>query len=102
MPVRVPEDEGVAVVLSPQDVTHPGVAGQQPDAADGPVAGESLVHEAIEIHRLVGAVEPAHPDVHDADGEVGAGVAGGFDAGREVSGLGGGGHGGPFCRGAPS
>ena len=91
-PTGMLEQQGVEVVLSRQHVTHPGVPGQQADAADPPLqagaarcggcsaagAGPGApAHEPVEVGGLVGAVEAAHTDVDDPGGHGGAVVVGG-------------------------
>jgi hypothetical protein len=68
-PVRVLDDECVEVVLGRHRVAHACVARQEPDADDAPVEGLALVHQCVEIHGLVGAVEPADTEVDDARGD---------------------------------
>ena len=75
--VAVLEGQGVEVVLGRQRIAHARVAGQQADAADAPVQGPAVAHEAVDVHGLVGAVEAAHPHVDDAGGDGGAVVGGG-------------------------
>ena len=91
-PTGMLEHQGVEVVLSRQHVTHPGVPGQQADAADPPLqAGAARcggcsaagpgpgapAHEPVEVGGLVGAVKAAHTDVDDPGGHGGAVVVGG-------------------------
>ena len=45
---------------------HPAVVRQHADPADAPVERLAVVHQAVEVHRLVGPVEAADPEVHDA------------------------------------
>ena len=64
-PVAVLEDQRVQAVLGVKDLLHPLVRRHDPDAADAPVERGALVHQAVVVHRLVGAMEPAHSDVDD-------------------------------------
>jgi len=82
--VRVLEDERVEAVLGGHDVGHPPVARQDADAADAPVEGLAVLHEAVEVHRLVGPVEAADAEVHDPGGHAGPVVRGHRQAGRRV------------------
>ena len=52
---------------------------QDADAADAPVQRAPLLHEPVEVHRLVGAVEAADPQVHDAYTDLPPVVAGSGD-----------------------
>ena len=65
--VGVLEHEGVEVVLRLGDLGHPLVGLEDADPADAPVQGLAPAHELVDVHRLVRPVEPAHPEVHDAD-----------------------------------
>ena len=58
--------KGVMAVLAVHYFLHVGVTGQDPDAADGPVMGFSGIHEPVQVHGLVGAVEAAYSEVDDA------------------------------------
>src|SRR5665648_1065003 len=78
-PVRVLDHDGVQVVLGAQGVGHRAVLRQHADAADGPVVRDSLRHQVVEVDRLVGAVEAAHPDVHDSRRQAGSVVPGHTD-----------------------
>jgi hypothetical protein len=69
--VRVLEHQGVEPVLAVQGVAHPGVPGHRAHADDPEVEGLPRVHQRVDVHRLVGAVEPAHPEVDDPLGEAG-------------------------------
>ena len=61
-------DERVEVVLRGEDVAHPPVP-EDADAADGPVARASPRSISLREHRLVGAMESADAEVHDACGQ---------------------------------
>ncbi len=63
--VRALLHECVEAVLRSQGVLHPPVARQHPDPADPPVQGLALVHQAVEVQGLVGAVERTDTQVHD-------------------------------------
>ena len=54
---------------------HPGVERHHADPADPPVQRLALVHQPVQVHRLVGSVEAADPEVHDAGGDRRAVVA---------------------------
>src|SRR5262249_13043722 len=64
-PVGMLDDERVQVILRGQDVVHPPVLGQHADADDAPVEGLAVVHQPVEVHRLVRTVEAADAEVHD-------------------------------------
>ena len=68
--VAVPDDQGVQAVLGGHHVPHGGVGRLQPDAADAPVHGCARVHQRVDVHRLVRAVEVADADVGDAGGDL--------------------------------
>lgn len=69
-PVGVLEHQGVQPVLRVEHRGDPPVVRQDTDADDGPVVGQTRLHEAVDIHRLVGAVEAADTEVDDATGHT--------------------------------
>ena len=60
-------DQGVKTVLGLHRLLHLEVEWHHADATDSPVQCRAPLHELIEVHRLVGPVEPTHTEVHDAD-----------------------------------
>src|SRR5665647_2836952 len=64
------DDQGVQAVLSDHDLVHTTVLREQPDPADPPVEGLSLVHQLVEVHRLMSPVEAADPNVHDSASDL--------------------------------
>jgi hypothetical protein len=64
------DNQGVETVLSSQCVAHPDVGRLQADTADAPVQRRAAVHQRVEVHRLVRAVEIADADVHDSGADV--------------------------------
>ena len=78
--VGVLDDQRVGEALRREGVAHAGVAGQDADAHDPAVERLALLHQPVEVHRLVGPVEAAHADVDDAGGDGAAVVADGGDA----------------------
>jgi hypothetical protein len=74
--VPVPQDQGVQAVLSGQRVAHPGVRRLHPDAADAPVHRRAAIHQRVDVHGLVRAVETADADVHDPGRDLAAVVTG--------------------------
>ncbi len=80
MAVRVLDDERVQAVLLLQRLDDAAVVGQHADPAERPVQGVALLHERVQVHRLVSAVEPADPQVDDAHPQCGAVVAGDGDS----------------------
>jgi hypothetical protein len=60
------DDQRVQAVLRVQHLLHAAVGGHHPDAADTPVQRGALVHQQVEVHGLVRAVEAADADMHDA------------------------------------
>ena len=62
-------------VLGLHRLLHLEVEWHHADATDSPVQCLALVHEPIEVHRLVGSVEPTYAEVHDAHGDLRAVVA---------------------------
>ncbi|MCY1228875.1 hypothetical protein D9M72_412190 [compost metagenome] len=83
--VRVLHHQGVQAALAVHHLFHPGIAGQDPDAADGPVMRLAGVHQPVQVHGLVRAVETAHAEVDDPGGQAGA-VVGGHCQGVRQSG----------------
>ena len=69
-------DERVQAVLGGEGVAHARITWQQAHAADRPVAVAAGVHQRIEVHGLVRAMEPAHAEVDDADLTLLEGVLG--------------------------
>ena len=66
--VRVAHHEGEQAVLRAHDVAHRGVLLEHADAADAPVQPRAGLHQPVEVHRDVRAVEVAEPEVDDPDG----------------------------------
>ena len=60
------QHEGVQAVLRIERLLHGAVRGQRPDAADRPAGAPPCVQQPVHVHRLVGAMEPADAEVHDA------------------------------------
>ena len=58
---------------------HRGVARHHPGAEDAPARGAALGDQVVQIDRLVRPVKVAEPDMQDARGEAGAGIAGARD-----------------------
>jgi hypothetical protein len=69
-------DEGVQAVLRGEHLLHAAVVRQHADAADAPSARRAGGQQPVEVHRLMGTVEPADTEVHDARGDRVAVVAG--------------------------
>ena len=70
--VAVPDDQGVQAILGGHHVTHPGVGRLQAQAADPPVHRRAVIHQRVDVHRLVRAVEIADTDVNDAGRDLAA------------------------------
>ena len=70
--VAVPQDQGVQAILGGQRVAHRGVGRLQADAADAPVHRRAVIHQRVDVHRLVRAVEITDPDVHDSGRDLAA------------------------------
>ncbi len=90
--VGVPERQGVEAVLSVHDVLHATITRQHAHAADSPARRgvDVAAQQPIHVHRLVGAVEPADTEVHDAGGDRGPVVSRHVDVvGKSVEGGGG-------------
>ena len=64
--VRGLQHQRVEAVLGLHRLLHLSVERHHADAADPPVQRLALVHQLVEVHRLVGAVEAADTEVHDA------------------------------------
>ena len=73
--VGVLEQQGVQAVLRGHHVGHLAVGGHDADPADAPVFGEAHLQEAVDVHRLVRAVEAADAEMHYADADLVAVVA---------------------------
>ena len=71
--------QGVEVVLRGQGIAHGAVFAAQAGAADGPVEAFAQVHQGVGVGGLVGAVEAADADVHDALAQLAWVVAGAGD-----------------------
>ena len=69
------DHEREQAVLRGHDLLHPPVAGQDADPADPPVQRLAALHEPVQVHGLVGPVEAADAEVHDARAD-GAAVVG--------------------------
>ena len=89
--VGVAHHEGEQAVLRAHDVAHRGVLLEHTDAADAPVQPRAGLHQPVEVHRDVRAVEVAEPEVDDPDGcrlpvvRRRGGRQGGQGCGRESS-----------------
>lgn len=81
--VRVLGDEGVEPVLGFERVAHPLIGRHHPDAADAPVQRQSLIHQLVNVHRLVRAMKAAGAEMNDADAQLRPVVGWSGDAGRE-------------------
>ena len=81
--VGVLHHQRVETVLLGHHVAHAGVVRQGPDPADAPVHRLALVHEPVDVHRLVCPVEATDTEVHDAGGHRDAVVRRPLDAGVE-------------------
>jgi len=60
-------NHGVETALSLHRLFHFEVEWHHADAADAPVQCLALLHELIDVHGLVGPMEPADTEVHDPD-----------------------------------
>src|SRR5215216_3249571 len=58
--------QGVGTVLGLHRLLHPEVERHHPHPTDSPVHCLALLHELIDVHRLVGTVEPTDAEVDDA------------------------------------
>jgi hypothetical protein len=87
-PVAALDHQRVEAVLRVERLLHAPVGRHHPDPADAPVQRLALVHEAIEVHRLVRAVEAAHAEVHDAGADAAAvvGRRGDVELGQRLAG----------------
>ena len=65
-------DQRVEAVLDDQRLLHPKVCRHHADSADPPVQCQSVVHQPVVIHRLVGPMKGAHAEMHDAGDRSGA------------------------------
>jgi hypothetical protein len=64
--VRVLHDQRVQPILAVQHLVQSPVVRQDADAAHPPVGRDPGTQQRVDVHRLVGTVEAAHPEVHDA------------------------------------
>ena len=65
--VRMAHHQGEQAVLGAHDVAHGGVLLEHADAADAPVQPLAALHQPVEVHRDVRAVEVAEAEVDDPD-----------------------------------
>ncbi len=65
-------DQRVEAVLAVQGIAHARIDRQQSDTADAPVERLALVHQAVEIHRLVRPMKSADAEMDDADRDAAA------------------------------
>ena len=63
--VRRLDDQRVEPVLGVHHLLHAPVAGHHADPADRPVQRLAVVHQPVQVHRLVRPMEATDPEVHD-------------------------------------
>ena len=64
------ENQGVKPVLRRHDVAHALVGTHRADTADTPIEPAPEIHQRIDIHRLVCAMEATDSEVNDPDGDL--------------------------------
>ena len=64
------EQQRVQPVLGGHHLGHLAVGRHHADPADAPVFGESHLQQAVDVHRLMRAVEAADPEMHYADADL--------------------------------
>ena len=83
-------DERGHAILRQEPVAHARVIGADACAKDGPILRQTLLHQAVGIPGLMGAVKIAQPDMDDAGREPRAVIAGAQDVLRQIGQRGGG------------
>ena len=78
-------DQGGQIVLRFKLVAHRAVIGPHTGADQRPILRQTLLHQLVQIPRLMGAVEIAQTDVDDPRRERGAIVVGRADTGGQVT-----------------
>lgn len=60
------------MILAGQGIAHAHIGRHDTHADDAPIQGLALIHQFIEVHRLVSAMESANTEVDNARGDVSA------------------------------
>ena len=74
--VGILQQQRVHPVLGGHHLGHLAVGGHDADAADAPLGGLALFQQSVDVHRLVCAVKATYAEMHYADADFIAVVAG--------------------------